>query len=317
MGRTRPAPRDGRHRRRTRRLHYVEPDKPATADGSPSCRLGPTLVIIDAAAGAYAAPGLDDNSARMPSRSQPCTSARSGSPTSPRSSIDHVVKNAEPRQVAIGSERKPAEPTSTSASNDRHRSNRGGTGHASRSPRSKRPSRAPQAAATSRRPRDPQRPNHRTRSRWDVHSRRHQRRRDREEVAPDALHGARLPARRAVPGRTQSHRRLPRRGRQARTTGRGRQLPPSRTDISATTEPISPSSTPIGRRAPFPAVPCRFPTLTLTLVPRGSLVPKPFPARSLTPFPPRFPRFPPSRGNGNRTQREESKPPRPARQAPR
>lgn len=90
------------------RILYLEPEQPATHD-----RIGalvayqPQLVIIDAAAGAYAVQGLDDNSRGDVER---FTSLyvdaffRAGIATI---ILDHVVKNSETRgKYAIGSERK-------------------------------------------------------------------------------------------------------------------------------------------------------------------------------------------------------------------
>jgi hypothetical protein len=90
------------------RILYVEPEQPATPDRiNALVSYQPQLVIIDAAAGAYAVQGLDDNSRGDVEK---FTSLyvdaffRAGIATI---ILDHVVKNSETRgKYAIGSERK-------------------------------------------------------------------------------------------------------------------------------------------------------------------------------------------------------------------
>jgi AAA domain-containing protein len=90
------------------RLLYVEPETPATAETAFALvELNPTLVIVDAAAGAYDLQGLDDNK-RSDVERFAGTYVRTfwlrGVATI---LIDHVVKNADQRgKYAIGSERK-------------------------------------------------------------------------------------------------------------------------------------------------------------------------------------------------------------------
>jgi hypothetical protein len=90
------------------RLLYAEPDDPATEDRiALLIRLAPSLVIVDAAAGAYNIQGLDDNK-RTDVEQLTNLYIRSfwkhGIATI---MLDHVVKNTETRGAyAIGSERK-------------------------------------------------------------------------------------------------------------------------------------------------------------------------------------------------------------------
>lgn len=89
-------------------LHYLEPDQPATTERLQALlTLQPDLVIIDAAAGAYALQGLDDEK-RMQVEAFAKLYVhgfwRAGIATI---LLDHVTKNAETRGAyAIGSERK-------------------------------------------------------------------------------------------------------------------------------------------------------------------------------------------------------------------
>lgn len=90
------------------RLLYAEPDDPATEDRiALLIGLAPNLVIIDAAAGAYAVQGLDDNKRADVERLTNLyirSFWRNGIATI---MLDHVVKNTETRGAyAIGSERK-------------------------------------------------------------------------------------------------------------------------------------------------------------------------------------------------------------------
>jgi hypothetical protein len=89
-------------------LLYAEPDDPATEDRiALLIGLAPNLVIIDAAAGAYAVQGLDDNKRADVERLTNLyirSFWRHGIATI---MLDHVVKNTETRGAyAIGSERK-------------------------------------------------------------------------------------------------------------------------------------------------------------------------------------------------------------------
>jgi hypothetical protein len=91
-----------------RSVYYVEPDGPPDEhDLNVIVDAGLSLVIIDAAAGAYDASGLDDNSrkdAEKFARTWVNPLWRAGLETI---LIDHVVKNSEARgRYAIGSERK-------------------------------------------------------------------------------------------------------------------------------------------------------------------------------------------------------------------
>ena len=90
------------------RLHYVEPDTAATKQTMGGLlKWEPTLVIIDASAGAYELQGLDDNKRQAVEEFaakwiDPFRFAEVATIL-----IDHVVKNAEGRgKYAIGSERK-------------------------------------------------------------------------------------------------------------------------------------------------------------------------------------------------------------------
>lgn len=90
------------------RLHYLEPEQPATKQRLERlAALQPDLVIIDAAAGAYDLQGLDDNKrqdAEKIARLYIRGFWKAGIATI---FIDHVVKNSETRgKYAIGSERK-------------------------------------------------------------------------------------------------------------------------------------------------------------------------------------------------------------------
>jgi hypothetical protein len=98
----------GASKRDLARLSYVAPQQPATPEHIAALvDVGPALVIIDAAAGAYALQGLDDN-ARLDAEAFALTFIdgfwRGGIATLV---IDHVVKDARNRgRYAIGSERK-------------------------------------------------------------------------------------------------------------------------------------------------------------------------------------------------------------------
>lgn len=90
------------------RIHYLEPDEPGSPDRiSRLIQLKPSVVVIDAAAGAYSLQGLDDNK-----RADVETFARLYVGAFWRNGIativvDHVVKDRETRgSYAIGSERK-------------------------------------------------------------------------------------------------------------------------------------------------------------------------------------------------------------------
>lgn len=90
------------------RIHYIEPDQPATTERVQTLvQLRPMLVIIDAAAGAYDNEGLDDNKRQDVekfTRIYVRDFWRAGIATIV---LDHVVKNSETRgKYAIGSERK-------------------------------------------------------------------------------------------------------------------------------------------------------------------------------------------------------------------
>lgn len=89
-------------------LHYIEPEQPATLERiSLVIALNPTLVIVDAAAGAYDIQGLDDNKrgdVEKFTRLYVRGFWQAGIATIV---LDHVVKNTETRgKYAIGSERK-------------------------------------------------------------------------------------------------------------------------------------------------------------------------------------------------------------------
>jgi hypothetical protein len=90
------------------RLHYVEPDTPATtAVIAGLLELCPTLVTIDAAAGAYNLQGLDDNNRRDVEQFTGLYVREFWLREVATIVLDHVVKNADNRrQYAIGSERK-------------------------------------------------------------------------------------------------------------------------------------------------------------------------------------------------------------------
>lgn len=90
------------------RIHYLEPDQPATQPRIHALiQLDPSLVLIDAAAGAYDIQGLDDNQRKDVEKWSSIyvrSFWRAGIATI---LIDHVVKNAENRgRFQIGSERK-------------------------------------------------------------------------------------------------------------------------------------------------------------------------------------------------------------------
>jgi hypothetical protein len=90
------------------RIHYVEPDTPAT-EGiiGQLLDLTPTLVVIDAAAGAYDLQGLDDNKRQDVERFAGVYVRSFWLAGIATVLIDHVVKNADARgKYAIGSERK-------------------------------------------------------------------------------------------------------------------------------------------------------------------------------------------------------------------
>ena len=90
------------------RILFVEPDQPATIDRIDSLvSMNPTLVVVDAAAGAYQLEGLDDNKRQDVEKIAKLYTTifrRHGIATI---MIDHVVKDAEMRgRFVIGSERK-------------------------------------------------------------------------------------------------------------------------------------------------------------------------------------------------------------------
>lgn len=91
-----------------RRIHYLEPDEPATAERIEALtRLQTQLVIVDAAAGAYSLEGLDDNKrgdVEKLSHLYVRSFWRAGIASI---FVDHVVKDSESRgKFMIGSERK-------------------------------------------------------------------------------------------------------------------------------------------------------------------------------------------------------------------
>ena len=90
------------------RLHYIEPDRPATPDAiSALLELEPTLVIIDAAAGAYNMQDLDDNARRDVEKFAAIYIREFFLHDIATIVLDHVVKNSDNRsKYAIGSERK-------------------------------------------------------------------------------------------------------------------------------------------------------------------------------------------------------------------
>lgn len=90
------------------RIHYLEPEQPATPPRINNLiKLAPSLVLIDAAAGAYDIQGLDDNQRKDVEKWASIYVRgfwRAGIATI---LIDHVVKNSENRgRFSIGSERK-------------------------------------------------------------------------------------------------------------------------------------------------------------------------------------------------------------------
>jgi hypothetical protein len=89
-------------------LHYLEPQEPATPDKIHTIiSLNPTLVIIDAAAGAYDLQGLDDNKRGDVERFTHLYVRGFWKAGIATITLDHVVKNTETRgKYAIGSERK-------------------------------------------------------------------------------------------------------------------------------------------------------------------------------------------------------------------
>jgi hypothetical protein len=90
------------------RLLYVEPETPADAEIIAALvELAPTLVVIDAAAGAYDLQGLDDNKRADVERFAGIFIRAFWLAGIATVLIDHVVKNSEARgKYAIGSERK-------------------------------------------------------------------------------------------------------------------------------------------------------------------------------------------------------------------
>lgn len=90
------------------RLYYIEPDAPATEEIILGLvELTPTLVIIDAAAGAYGLQGLDDNKRADVERFVAIFIRPFWLAGIATLLVDHVVKNVEARgKYAIGSERK-------------------------------------------------------------------------------------------------------------------------------------------------------------------------------------------------------------------
>lgn len=89
-------------------VRYVEPSEPATdARIDALVDLGPELVIVDAAAGAYDIQGLDDNKRADVERWARLYVGRFWRAGIASIVLDHVVKNLETRgKYAIGSERK-------------------------------------------------------------------------------------------------------------------------------------------------------------------------------------------------------------------
>lgn len=90
------------------RILYIEPEAPATIDRiALLVSLNPILVIIDAAAGAYALQGLDDNNRGDVERFTTLYVDPFFHADIATIILDHVVKNTETRgKYAIGSERK-------------------------------------------------------------------------------------------------------------------------------------------------------------------------------------------------------------------
>jgi hypothetical protein len=90
------------------RILYIEPEVPATTDRiSLLIALQPQIVIIDAAAGAYALQGLDDNNRGDVERFTALYTTAFFQNGIATIVLDHVVKNTETRgKYAIGSERK-------------------------------------------------------------------------------------------------------------------------------------------------------------------------------------------------------------------
>jgi hypothetical protein len=91
-----------------RRVHYIEPFEPATPERIDTLiALEPTLVVVDAAAGAYDLEGLDDDKRRDVEKLTRLYVKRFWRNGIATLFIDHVVKNAENRgRFMIGSERK-------------------------------------------------------------------------------------------------------------------------------------------------------------------------------------------------------------------
>jgi hypothetical protein len=90
------------------RIHYLEPSDPATDRTMPDLlTLRPTLVIVDAAAGAYDLQGLDDNKRQDVERFTRLYVRAFWKAGVATIVLDHVVKNTETRgKYAVGSERK-------------------------------------------------------------------------------------------------------------------------------------------------------------------------------------------------------------------
>ena len=89
-------------------IPYLEPDQPATTQRLQNLiQLQPALVVIDAAAGAYQAEGLDDNKRQDVERFSRLYVGAFWIKGIATIIIDHVTKNTEARgKFAIGSERK-------------------------------------------------------------------------------------------------------------------------------------------------------------------------------------------------------------------
>jgi len=90
------------------RILYVEPETPATKETIERlCSQSPTLVVVDAAAGAYDLQQLDENKRGDVERFARIYTRAFWTHGVATIVIDHVVKNAENRgKYAIGSERK-------------------------------------------------------------------------------------------------------------------------------------------------------------------------------------------------------------------
>jgi hypothetical protein len=90
------------------RIHYIEPDEPATPEKiARLLELNPQLVVVDAAAGAYDIQGLDDNKRSDVERFTRLYVTKFWRNSVATIVLDHVVKNVEGRgKYAIGSERK-------------------------------------------------------------------------------------------------------------------------------------------------------------------------------------------------------------------